>query len=148
MHHFKTTPTLNSLLYLWTFLFPTILFGQSIVIDSCGLNTDRKLNKYEADYFNISLEKQRDNFDFIDKNIAFTYGNFGRTNISKKEYFDRWGRTYYKQDSHVVDILLVLTAEEKIKSGGYDAIIVSWSKIGIGKKHKKIIIDRLPNKNK
>ncbi|MFM9945681.1 MAG: hypothetical protein ACKVQB_10665, partial [Bacteroidia bacterium] len=83
-----------------------------------------------------------------DKKIGFAYGNFGKRIISKKAYFDRWGRAYFKQHSNVTDFLLVLTADEKIKSGDFDAIIISWSKTVINDKHLQKIIEGLKNENK
>ena len=135
--------TLKLRLLIWTVFLSTVSSAQAILIDSCGLNTDSKLSKYESAYFNGQLSKQRGNFDFVDKKVGFAYGNFGKTVVSKKEYFDRWGRDYFKRDSHVVDILLILTADEKVKSGDFDAIIVSWSKIMIDNKHRQKIISKL-----
>jgi hypothetical protein len=121
--------------------------GQSIIIDSCGLDTNSKLNKYEAEYFNTSLGEQRGIFTFEDKKIAFACDNSGHSLINKKEYFDRWGRDYFKRNSHVADQLIILSKEEKETSGGFDAIIVSWSKVGINEKCKQKIIRRVAKKN-
>ena len=139
---------MTRLLFIWVVFLPTILFGQTIVIDSCGLNTNKSLNKYESDYFNKALEKQRSTFNFADKKIGFAYGTFGKTIVSKKSYFDRWGRSYFKSNGQVGNELLILTPEEKIMSGDFDAIIVSWSKLQINDKHRQKIIKRLKNKNK
>lgn len=123
-------------------------FGQQVLIDSCGTNDSPSLNSHEVQYFNKSLENQRNQsgFDFRNKKIGFAYGNFGKGIISKKEYFDKWGRDYYRSGHGVVDILLVLTNEEKLKSGGYDAIVVSWSKTGIYGKHRDKLIEKLKPK--
>jgi hypothetical protein len=121
--------------------------GQSIIIDSCGLDTNSKLNKYEVEYFNTSLEKQRGNFSFDDKKIAFAYDNFGKIVINKKEYFERWGRKYFNNHSSVSDQLIILTSDEKEIADSYDAIIISWSKIKIGEKEKQRIIKKLSKKN-
>ncbi len=126
-------------------LLTNICFGQAILIDSCGLDNSISLNKYEAQYFNQSLEQQRRpfNFDFQDKKVGFALGNFGKGLISKKEYFDRWGRAYFENDAVVVNQLIILTEEEQQQSGGYDAIIVSWSKILVSGKHKARLIKSL-----
>lgn len=124
---------------LITILFPAVLLGQIINIDSCGLDSNAILNNHEIAYFNYHLGKKHD-FDFRNKKVAFTYGNFGKGVISKKDYFERWGREYYKLKSHVVDIPIILTDQEKIQSGGFDIIIVSWSKIlPTGKSRQKLI---------
>jgi hypothetical protein len=123
-------------------------FGQEVVIDSCGLDSSITLNKYESQYFNQSLEKQRirSNFDFQKKKVGFAHGNFGNGVISKKEYFDRWGKVYFENNSHVLNQLIILTEDEKQQSGGFDAIIISWSKIGVAGKHKKRLIENLNKK--
>ncbi len=126
-----------------------ICLGQEIVIDSCGLDSSTTLNKYEVKYFNQYLEKQRSRstFDFQDKKVGFAHGNFGKGLISKKEYFNMWGKDYFENGSHVVNQLIILTEEEKQQSGGYDAIIVSWSKILVSGKRKERLIKKLTEKN-
>lgn len=124
-------------------------FGQEVKIDSCGIDDSPTLNEYEVQYFNEALEDQRkrSDFNFQNKKIGFAYGNFGKELISKKQYFDQWGRENYNNGHGVVDLLLVLTAEEKLKSGGYDAVIVSWSKIGVYRKHRDRLIKNLKEKD-
>src|SRR5690554_5248521 len=130
-------------------LFTQICLGQEIEIDSCGVDRSSKLNKYEVQYFNQTLEKQRkrSHFDFQEKRIGFAYGNFGKRLITKKEYFDRWGKNYYKDNSQVVDQLIILTEKEKEESEGYDAIIVSWSKFLVSGKQKERLIKKLKERN-
>ena len=130
----------NLITIILTLIFTTqVGIAQHFEIDSCGLTTVAELNKHEADYFNKSLEKQRKNFDFKNKKVAFAYGNFGKSMISKKEYFDEWGRDYFKNDIHVANILYTLNSEEKELSGGYDAIIISWAKVIRPKDREKIV---------
>jgi hypothetical protein len=130
-------------------LLTNVCFGQEIVIDSCGIDSLTTLNRYEIQYFNQSLEKQRmrSNFDFEDKKVGFAYGNFGKGLISRKEYFTRWGKDYFKNDSHVVNQLIILTEMEKEQSGGFDAIIVSWSKILVSGKNKDRLIKKIKEKS-
>jgi len=130
-------------------LLTNVCIGQEIIIDSCGLDNSTTLNKHEVEYFNHSLEKQRkgSNFDFQNAKVGFAYGNFGKGLISKKEYFDRWGKDYFLKDSHVVNQLIILTEDEREDSGGFDAIIVSWSKTGVYGKHKERLIKNLKEKN-
>lgn len=125
-----------------------ICIAQEIEIDSCGLNNSPKLNKYESAYFNQTIDNQRKRFDFNfnDKSIAFAYGNYGNGLITKDEYFEKWGRDYFIGNSSVYNQLFVLTAEEIKESGGFDAIIVSWSKIGLTKKHRKKLIKKIAAK--
>lgn len=131
------------------FVFATqICLGQEIKIDSCGIDNSIGLNQYEVQYFNQVLENQRkrSDFDFSGKLIGFTYGNFGKGLHSKREYFDKWGKEYFRKNSNVSNQLFVLTEEEKYNSGGYDAIIVSWSKIMLSSKDKNKIIRKLKEK--
>ena len=119
--------------------------GQILVIDSCGVNSNPSLNKFEAQYFNQTCQKQRNGscFDFSNKTIGFAFGNFGNELVTKAEYFERWGKDYYKRNSDVVNQLIVLTDEEKKHSGGYDAIVVSWSKFVISQRSKEKLIKKL-----
>ena len=118
--------------------------GQEIKIDSCGVENSNILNRYEAEYFNRSMKNQRfpTTFDFYGKKIGFFF-DIARFPISKKEYFDRWGKEYYENQSGVVNQLIVLNKIEKAESGGYDAIIVSWSKFKVTKGQKKKMIKKL-----
>ena len=117
----------------------SVINGQTINIDSCGLDVRSVLTKWEIEYFKTSIRTLQP-IDLENKMFAFAYGNFGKTVINKKDYFEKWGRDYYMRNSGVRNILLKLTEEEKILSGGYDYIIVSWSKtLAAGKSRKKLI---------
>jgi len=117
----------------------TVTKGQAINIDSCGLDNSGVLTKWEIEYFKTSIRTLQ-SLDLENKMFAFAYGNFGRTVINKNDYFEKWGRDYYNRNSGVSNILLKLTEEEKILSGGYDYIVVSWSKtLPAGKSRKKLI---------
>lgn len=117
----------------------TVTKGQTINIDSCGLDNSGVLTKWEIEYFKKSIRTLQQ-LDIENKMFAFAYGNFGKTVIGKKDYFEMWGRDYYTRNSGVSSILIRLSEEEKILSGGYDYIIVSWSKtLPAGKSRKKLI---------
>ncbi|MBK7103684.1 MAG: hypothetical protein IPH62_00155 [Ignavibacteriae bacterium] len=63
------------------------------------------------------------------KNRIFT-GTEGQHLITKRDYFDsikdRLDRQY---DNLSYDQLVILNEAEKIKSGGFDAVIFSWVKL-------------------
>ncbi len=119
--------------------FTAVIKGQAINIDSCGLDNSGVLTKWEIEYFKTSIRALQP-LDLENKMFAFAYGNFGNTVIGKKDYFEKWGRDYYTRNSGVSNILIRLSEEEKILSGGYDYIIVSWSKtLPAGKSRKKLI---------
>ena len=119
--------------------------GQTIIIDSCGLDNEIKLNKYESSYFHKTLNEVPKDFSFFNKIVGFAYGNSGKIIISKRDYFDRWGKSYFEKGNKVINTLIILNENEKAKSGGYDAIIVSWSKINIDDKRRQKIIKKLRN---
>lgn len=118
-------------------------FSQNI--DSLGLNSSPELNSSEVKYFNSQTNKP-DSFDFKNKRVGFFYYNNGSTYITKKEYFDKWGKEYLLNNHGVMNQLLVLTPIEKGESGGYDIIIVSWSKLKINEKDKPRLIRKLKRK--
>ncbi|MFY0600785.1 MAG: hypothetical protein JXR03_14015 [Cyclobacteriaceae bacterium] len=126
-------------------LLSNVCSAQEVKIDSCGLNNSSVLNEFEIQYFKQELSKQleRHGFNLINKKIAFAQGNFGKGIITKQEYFNQWGRSYFNNNSHVVNQLIVLNAEERVNSGGYDAIIISWSKILVAGKHRRKLIENL-----
>jgi hypothetical protein len=126
----------------------TVLFlilngqAQSISLDNCGLDAKSKLNDCETEYFKNDL-KALAAIDLSKKHFAFASGNLGRTIISKKDYFDKWGKKYQSNKSNVVNTLLVLTEAEKKISGGYDFIIVSWTKIHPAGTSRKRLVNRV-----
>lgn len=109
------------------------LFDTSFSSD-IGNTTNPVLTNNEAEYFNTELLKQRKQFDFQGKKVAFVLsGSF----IDKQQYFINWGGKY------LVNSLIILTDEEKERVNGYDAIIVSWRKQGVSNGFRKRLIKRL-----
>jgi len=104
-----------------------------------GQTTTPTLTDKEAAYFNGELFFERSKFDFNQKKIAFMSGSSISTVIDKQQYFANWG------GKDIENSLLVLTEKEKMESGGFDAIIISWSKIKIGRKGRKRMIAKLRN---
>ncbi|MGK0296027.1 MAG: hypothetical protein ACI884_002202 [Ulvibacter sp.] len=111
-------------------------------LDSLGINDNYLLNSEEAKYLNKSVGTQLGTFDFKDKKVIFTEGNSARL-ITKGDYFKRLVKPYLKDGKDMVNYLVILTDEEKKESGGFDAIIVAWSKIGLTKKREKAIIKKM-----
>lgn len=124
-----------------------MLADNLIIIDSCGLDNKSVLTKWEMEYFKQSI-KRLSSIDLENIKFAFAYGNFGKTVINKKDYFEKWGWDYYAGNSSVSNILLKLTEEEKILSGGYDYIIISWSKTLPAGKNRKKLIERVKQYSK
>jgi hypothetical protein len=111
-----------------------------------GLDDNPILTKSESDYFNTAFKYRKVNYNFNNLKLGFFYGNNGSRSQTKKQYFDlvknRLGNCY----SASYDLVIELTNEEKTESGGYDLIIVSWSKIIPTHKSKARMIKELKNK--
>lgn len=131
---------------LFLVLLPLLCNGQNLELDSCGIEDHALLNENEAQYFNEVKQTWLDSFDFKGKKLAFTYGNFGKSIKTKSFYFKYWGKEYYKNGNRVVNLYLILTPEEKKESGGFDVIVVSWSKFMINNKNRAKIIKRVNRK--
>jgi len=113
--------------------------------DSLGVDdTSDRLNKYEIEILNYFLNETQSNFDFKDKKIAFITGNSADRILTKKEYFDTCIIPWLKKDTKPQIFIEKLTPIEKIDSGGYDVLIMSWVKF-FNKKKKKKIIKELKN---
>ncbi len=129
----------NILLILLVSLCSTI---EAQNLDSLGVDDSYLLNSEEVKYLNKSVGTQFGSFDFKDKKVIFSEGNSAKL-ITKRDYFKRLVKPYLKDGKDMVNFLVILTDEEKKKSGGFDAIIVAWSKIGLTKKRKKMIIKKM-----
>lgn len=111
-------------------------------LDSLGINDDYLLNSEEAKYLNKSVGTELGTFDFNGKKVILSEGNSAII-ITKSDYFQRLVKPYLKAGKDMVNYLAILTDEEKEESGGFDAIIVAWSKIGLTKKRRKAIIKKM-----
>ena len=112
-------------------LVTVMTWGQSIKIDSCGIDTSTILNKFEIKYidsvFFAPYEMKKgefhsftNGFDFNEKRIAFFDCGKATENgyITKKEFFQKVLPEYH--GPHGITIL----KENEKKETGYDAIIV------------------------
>lgn len=112
------------------------VFGQSI--DSLGIDDNPILNKYEANYFNIECKDQKNDFDFLDKKVAFVTGSSANKLLTKSTYFDNV-KARLKGNHGITHFAIFLTDEERINSGDYDVIIASWVKLLTDKRRRQII---------
>ena len=126
-------------LFLVVLLIPFNVLGQNL--SRCGLDNNPILTKTESDYLNAYLMEQRNGFDFGNKKVIFVTGSSGNRIGTKKEYFDDI-KEWEKIDSKVATGIVVLTEEEKSRSGGYDVMVTYWVK-RITERRKKEIIDAL-----
>lgn len=124
-------------LILSAVFFTTGLFAQRY--DSLGIDNNPLMNKNEAMLLNTLLEETRGTFDFAGKKVAFVTGSSGRTITSKFNYFNDLVLPWIKADSKPQIFMVILTADEKIRSGGYDALVFSWVKIFTPKTRKRVV---------
>ncbi len=111
-----------------------------------GLDNNPLLTESEARYFNEQVKEKRINFDFINKKVGFFRGNNGANLQSKSDYFNLIKERLGSNIDGSNDFIILLTNEEKNESGGYDAIIVSWSKLLVSSATNKMINDLRNNK--
>jgi len=132
---------LKNLLVIILLTFANLAICQNL--DSLGMNENSLLNSHESTFLNAQLEQQRQRaeFNFCGKQIGFATGHGPRHYgiRTKSEYFKE-AKTYHANNAHIVDILVVFTEQEKKDSGGYDAVVVSWSKFGVNEKDRKELV--------
>ena len=124
-------------------LILTVSVLQSIAqsVDRCGMNNDPVITAEEAEFLKNYFKKTHPEFDFEGKKIAFITGSSGSKIGSKTAYFTDI-RKWQENGESIATSLVILTPEEKIESGGYDAIITYWVKV-FTPKSKKAIIEKL-----
>lgn len=113
--------------------------GEQIQTQSLNLNGDEMLSTQESELLNSLLEKSRNTFDFHGKKIAFITGSSGSRVLSKADYFNTCVNPWLADGKTPQIFMLELTGEEKNKSGGYDAFVLSWVKVFTDKRKKKVI---------
>jgi len=102
---------------------------------------DEVLTKDEVELLNNLLKNQRDTFDFHKKKVAFITGSAGSRFLSKADFFTKI--KYWLDAGSVPSVFTVLlTEEEKYKSGGYDVFVLLWVKV-FSIRQKKRMIERL-----
>lgn len=94
-----------------------------------GVDNNHVLSQLESEYFNAKFQKKRKNFDFSNKRIAFFTGSGGSGYSNKISYFDIEKDRYSHNYSSNFSSIIILNENEKIDSGGFDAIIIYWAKI-------------------
>ena len=90
-------------------------------IDKMGIDSFLILNEYEGRYLNYVFKTDNLNLNLVGKTVGFLG--------SKTDFFkDERERFYHNSTPVGGAVLYILTAEQKVESGGYDAAIVYWSK--------------------
>ncbi|QEK50829.1 hypothetical protein FYC62_03440 [Pedobacter aquae] len=105
-------------------------------------NSDKKsnemLNTEEAELLNFLLKDSRGTFDFQGKKIAFIMGSSGSRILSKADYFIQIN-PWLERGNNPQIFMVLLTPEQKDRSGGYDAFVLSWVKVFTDRKKDKVI---------
>lgn len=113
-----------------SYSIPTELGNQ---LDKIGVNDSTLLNSYESVFLNEVFKDSLKMFDFTGKRIAFFKG--GSAESSKKDYFNMHKKHLSNENSPCDNgNLYIFDEAEKKESGGYDAVIVYWSKFVVPKK--------------
>ncbi|MBR5373115.1 MAG: hypothetical protein IK131_00405 [Paludibacteraceae bacterium] len=102
-------------------------------LDKMGVDDSPFLNEYESAYLGIIYKDSTkivrkgslNGFNFSGKKIGFIYGG-ARSN--KKEYFDMEKGRFKHGETPNSGTLYIFDEAQKEESGGYDAVIVYWSK--------------------
>ena len=98
-------------------------------LDHMGIDDDYILNQSESEYFNAKFQKERKDFDFRNRKVAFFNSPGGSVMKGKIDYFttekDRYSRGYSGNQAS----LIIFNEKEKTEANGYDAVINYWSKI-------------------
>lgn len=127
------------------------IFAQKV--ENCGLDNNPQLTNIESTFLNTYFEsngfvdafgkRQNINFDFSDKKILFVGNSTGSGIMSKKAYFDQIKNRKETGDKIQTDIY-VLSEQEKVDSGGYDAFVTSYIKFFSKSSRRKVIKDIIP----
>jgi hypothetical protein len=117
------------------------LFAQNL--DSCGIDNNPTLSKDEALALNDYFKDQKGDFDFQNKKIAIIRGSAG-SGIGSKQHYFRDIRSWKQQNNRIASRLIVLNEEEKLQSGGYDALLTHWVMAHISERKKKKFVKKLP----
>ena len=115
-------------------------------LDSAGISTSGFLNRQEVNLLNSLLEGKRDTFNFQNKKVAFITGSAGNNILPKDIYFKSAVQPWLDRGSKPAIMLVQLTKQEKSKSNGYDALVLSWVKT-FTDRQKRRILKRLSKEN-
>jgi hypothetical protein len=132
--------------FLAIFVLATISFtvsGQNI--DSLGANKSDILNADEWILLNDTFIKERGDFNFEKKKVVFFVDSNSYRLWKKLDYFESVKATL-KNNTTMQHQLLILNEDEKVKSGGYDAFVIAWSKILVSGKQKRKLVKQINGK--
>jgi hypothetical protein len=94
-------------------------------LDKMGVDNSLLLNSCESAYLNVIFKDSLKGFDFTNKKIGFIKAGSKR---DKADYFNGERERFYRNTTTTNGNLYILDTTQKAESGGYDAVIVYWSK--------------------
>jgi hypothetical protein len=105
-------------------------------MDKMGIDQSEILNEYEGAYINALLVNKSKKLDCVGKKIAFYASSSGDLKIDKQAFFYSERERLKQGLSPAAWVqLCIFNNEEKQESGGYDAVIISWSKVLVTNKN-------------
>lgn len=110
---------------------------------SLGADDNPALSDGEADFLNDYFSSNSNGFDFKGKKVLILGGPGGSHLIGKKIYFNNIATWQKNHGGMIATGIYPLTEEEKVKSGGYDAILTCWVKVPVTPAKKKRIIRKI-----
>lgn len=113
-------------------------------LDDCGKDNEPALNNAESSYLNAVFADLKRPYDFSQKKVVFFTGSSGKTISSKQVYFSSEKRKVGAHTSLNGGQLLIFNETEQKQSGGYDAVIVFWSKVPPTKKRLIKLLNKQP----
>jgi hypothetical protein len=110
------------------FLINSTSYGQAISLDSCGLDKNPRLTKFELDYFDQvlfadSIHDFKKGFKFAGKNICFFTCDASASQdgfVTKDKFFDIGAPSGYRGPRGIY----ALTEEQKQNVGPVDAVVI------------------------
>ena len=99
----------------------------------------QKLNERESAILNQHFNEEREDFNFTEKQVCFFLAG---STWKKNDFFSDLNLRNANNQS-MSNQLIILSEEQKEKSGGYDVFIYSWSKVLITEKRVESDIEKI-----
>ncbi|EFC35264.1 predicted protein [Naegleria gruberi] len=119
--------------------------GSSIISKSSSLLSSQESLFLNSSFLSEQRRRHGGEFKFrMNQRIAFLQGN-SFTQWSKNDYFKNVKEFNYgtfengAKEFSRADQLYILNEKEQLESGGYEAILLSWSKVDMSYKREKVI---------
>lgn len=101
------------------------------------LSNNNSLNEKEVELLNSLLGITTDIYNFEGKKVAFITGSSGSHILHKSDFFETCINPWTAENKNPPIFIVQLNEKEKIKSGGYDVLVLAWVKV-FTKKEKVI----------